>query len=629
MNAPHQVLAGVRPLVVPVEPIQGESLPGLVARATKANVLGRPDTWLSQIGMTDARPGFIVLHGSRLAPKLAAKIGCTAAEVTARSHPFVTPLVASPVAPIKFGDGELIRGDLDLERRRISPLALELSDHHRSHWLNLLLPYCPESLERLIDRCHCGAKLAWRSAWGIGRCETCREIVLNPQPEFLEQSLVADYRCFADLISADPQQRKRAISMLDPNLQKLDAASLITLILRIGAAFQDPLISMRRSDAHNLPPSQLAAVVATGVRLAQEWPTRFRAAVGEKLERSRNSGIEDFEAFRNALRIMCMQQYHKKEVVDLVRVALPEAVSRCQVALSSSLRPVIRTSEACSLSALTAKDLRILRERGLIDYVRVAGSQRTVAQYDREEMLDLAARIRGSSIVGALAFRVGLPTYAGEQMACLGLLEREAHPAVLALYPEMRIRDGSFNTYVRSTLEGGESSPAPSTAVPISVAMRMFGGSEKPWGAALLALRDGKLPYWLEEHTKFARAILVEPERLRGLQLGSFRAPDYPDVDFAYEVPYGDACEILNLAYQHVVPLERAGELRFHASGKARVCRKQDVLALAARHVSPAEAAWRIGCASCNVSSAMRNFPAVTRRGAGWDRVEFDRTFSP
>lgn len=625
MTAPCETLE-VRPLVVPVEPIQGESLPGLVARATKANILGRPDLWLSGVGMKDARPGFIVLHGHMLAPRLAGKIGCTEADIIARSHPFVTPLIASPVAPIRFGSGELIRGDLDLERRRISPLALEQSDHHRSHWLNLLLPYCSESLERLVDRCHCGAKLAWRSAWGIGRCETCREIVRNPTPEFLDETVVEDYRQFADLISANPVERQRAISLLEPELQKLDPASLITLILRIGAAFQSPVVTMRRSDAHNLAPAQLAEICATGSRLIRNWPIRLRAAVGEKLEQSRRAGMEEFDAFKGALRIMCMRQFHKKEVVELVRSALPEAVSPSQIALSGSLRPVMGAAEACRISALTPKDLRMLRERGLVDYIQVAGRERTIAQYDRDEILDLADRIRGSAPVGGITYRAGLPTYAGEQMACLGLLERETHPAILALYPEIRITERSYDRYARTTLDGAVPGPAPTAAVPISVAMRMFSG-EKPWGAALLAMRNGRLAYWTDDHAKLARAVLVEPEALHALRLEPFCATDYPNVPFADEIPFGDACEILNMAYQHVTPLEEAGLLRFREVGKARVCSKRDVLILTASHISAAEAAWRIGCASCNVRSALRSYPPITRRLAGWDRAEFDRIF--
>src|SRR3546814_1548206 len=71
------------------------------------------------------------------------------------------------------------REDILLDRRRISPLTLQTSEHHRAAWLLGLLPYCPLSLERLVDECpNCpGKKLGWRRSWGIANCERCGELV--------------------------------------------------------------------------------------------------------------------------------------------------------------------------------------------------------------------------------------------------------------------------------------------------------------------------------------------------------------------------------------------------------------------------------------------------------------------
>src|SRR3546814_3554599 len=67
--------------------------------------------------------------------------------------------------PVSFGAAVVYREDILLDRRRISPLTLQTSEHHRAAWLLGLLPYCPLSLERLVDECpNCpGKKLGWRS----------------------------------------------------------------------------------------------------------------------------------------------------------------------------------------------------------------------------------------------------------------------------------------------------------------------------------------------------------------------------------------------------------------------------------------------------------------------------------
>src|SRR3546814_15918621 len=68
-----------------------------------------------------------------------------------------------------FRSAVVYREDILLDRRRISPLTLQTSEHHRAAWLLGLLPYCPLSLERLVDECpNCpGKKLGWRRSWGI------------------------------------------------------------------------------------------------------------------------------------------------------------------------------------------------------------------------------------------------------------------------------------------------------------------------------------------------------------------------------------------------------------------------------------------------------------------------------
>src|SRR3546814_9913891 len=86
------------------------------------------------------------------------------------------------------------------------------SEHHRAAWLLGLLPYCPLSLERLVDECpNCpGKKLGWRRSWGIANCERCGELVPPSSAAPLIPEHIENYRLFADLISFSPERRRLA-----------------------------------------------------------------------------------------------------------------------------------------------------------------------------------------------------------------------------------------------------------------------------------------------------------------------------------------------------------------------------------------------------------------------------------
>src|SRR3546814_3501712 len=119
------------------------------------------------------------------------------------------------------------REDILLDRRRISPLTLQTSEHHRAAWLLGLLPYCPLSLERLVDECpNCpGKKLGWRRSWGIANCERCGELVPQSSAAPLIPEHIENYSLFADLISFSPERRRLALAQVPAEVQEIGRAS--------------------------------------------------------------------------------------------------------------------------------------------------------------------------------------------------------------------------------------------------------------------------------------------------------------------------------------------------------------------------------------------------------------------
>src|SRR3546814_721738 len=142
--------------------------------------------------------------------RLAQVLRCEREDLCDRTHRYFPN--AWRRGPVSFGAAVVYREDILLDRRRISPLTLQTSEHHRAAWLLGLLPYCPLSLERLVDECpNCpGKKLGWRRSWGIANCERCGELVPPSSAAPLIPEHIENYRLFADLISFN--DRKNFVS---------------------------------------------------------------------------------------------------------------------------------------------------------------------------------------------------------------------------------------------------------------------------------------------------------------------------------------------------------------------------------------------------------------------------------
>lgn len=68
-NSPSTFLPPIRPLVVPIKPYPDESLPGMVARSTRLNVLGRTNIITEEVGVELHQPGLIGQSLGDLAPR--------------------------------------------------------------------------------------------------------------------------------------------------------------------------------------------------------------------------------------------------------------------------------------------------------------------------------------------------------------------------------------------------------------------------------------------------------------------------------------------------------------------------------------------------------------------------------
>lgn len=211
------------------EPVADESAVGAFTAACHRHRLRSIASGLEGGGIRLSRPGSIQVappatldaaaHVMRVDPGKLRAVAFTATERRDR---------------VALGDLVMPRVAFDWERRRIGPITLRGRPHHRVAWLNLLLPYCPESLELLVDACpECGP-LGWRYTRGVAACEECGSTVPPSDQASLETEFADDYRHFADLVSRDTAATPAPVRRLPANLHLFSRTALVGVLLRAG-----------------------------------------------------------------------------------------------------------------------------------------------------------------------------------------------------------------------------------------------------------------------------------------------------------------------------------------------------------------------------------------------------------
>jgi hypothetical protein len=603
--------AALKPLRFAVTPEPGESLPGLLARATRLNVLESMSLPLENAGIRTPRPGRIPLLGETIANPLAAILGCDREDILCRLTPY---LESSLRGDVRFGDAVLSRKDLRFDRRRISPLTLSQQYWHRSDWLVALLPFCPVSGERLRDDCsECGGALGWAKSWGLCVCEHCEEIVKPSSQPMLPSALMDYYRHFCDLISADRTTRNSALAGLPKRIRNLEPKSLLDLCFRLGTACRDEPIPYRRNEISNLPTEFLASVLTRGVQLLRSWPDDL-----QRWSRDRAAEVAGDATSRDGLRLRLrgLAGLKHPDQADVVRKALPHLfLSR----LRSFAAPgeIMLTYETFSRLGIDSRELRSLEAAGILRPLETLGERRRRLQFPTRQVNDLASRLRGSSPAASLAWRLGLPIYAIEQLCGEGFVAPELHPGVIHLRGALQIVRTSAEEFERRLRATTQDEPPPPEAMSLAAASRRIGGRLKPWSAIVAGLLSRDIPCWRRSNDRWCRSVTVRSDDLATFE--TVMAESAPNVPAADTISKNDAEELLNCTIIGLRAAEDARLLRFRPSGKGLVTERAAVLDLAVRAISCAEVALRSGNSPRRAAAQMRRL-RIPPIAFGWDR---------
>lgn len=591
-----------------VELQPNESIPGVLARATRGHHLVRTLIPLRSAGLQLDRPGGVQLLPRGQLRDLAHVLRCDPDALASRAGVRSKTSAAAGPQQVAFGDLFMLRSHLELDRRRVSPISLRQGDYHRMAWLNALLPYCPESLEQLMDSCpRCRERLGWRTTFGIGWCEHCERELPPSRQGALPSELVEEYRLFASLASTDPQRRAAAVALLPIRLRQLAPAELIRLVLRVGANCRDePLGGMMQKKIVHFAPELRASIIATGTGLLKNWPDGIRSWAVDQSQRYADD-IDRYTSLRYRLKRIGNGDSVAVGQHDLMAETFPDLFKSFGHSFAGSERYYL-TAQVALMFGITVERLALLRQANCLKHTELPSrKERLRIRYDADQVDRVANALRGSGSIASCTGAFGLPTYAIEQMACMGVLEQERHSAVLLLHDRPRIRSDSLEQTLEHLRARYHDDP-PRGLMPLKLAANRIGGRLKPWGAIYVAMLCGELPIW---HWKEAgnplRAILVRPESLEMFDDVRFQPHDHPDFPFDALATSADVGEILNVAPKVVQQIITDGGLAWTIRDTAHCVDLVEVLAMAARLASASEVGRRNG-------ESVHRMPYILRR---------------
>lgn len=624
MRNPRRRGDRLRPLMFRPDPapVAGESLLGLVARTAARNAY---TSLLKVIQLADidlpvpssVPAGVTAEEAERLAYVLKVR----PAEVASRLHLVTT----FPDREGEFIDffGVTIRAQYREKRyRRVSPLALRQSPHHRA--LHDLAPFsfCPETMETLLDRCPvCRKHLMWNTTRGIAYCEACLDedgeaqvdLRDHPQP-VIEVADEAGLRLLTDMVSPEPARRAVALRNIDPVLAQASPGDLFELAILLARAVTTPprksvlLIRPMRGpdDCAFLTPDLLS----TMGRTLMDWDE----GIGRLCDQAREKAAErtmKFGLFKELghLRNAAWGHSLTPHLRDAVRKAIADDMKRTasnhspiRVRAHRHREDLVDTMEAARIIGVKHAHMPRLAAEGAVKAVSIVGMERAMTLYERTEVEAIAEVKRDMAEATKIARAVGLPVDALEALADSGMITRAEGPALLLGRGKLYYRQSTVDALISGIL--GRLSPGE----PDGAARRIFSvlnqlpPGDKPWLRIVQALAAGELAAWGGGESAVER-LFVDEAQLRALVLSAAEA-DVVSQDEGTTLAYREVAPLIGMPAPNVTWLVAAGLLGNGAVGD-RCITKRDVRLFNEAYASTAEVARALGISTRAVKGRM------------------------
>ena len=611
----------LRRLRFDLEARQDESIPGAIARGVAGHHLVKLNVVLKEVGLS-RYGGATQLADPTALERIADVLRCDATSLTGQAgRRLIEPGDRRLQHFIDFDGLVVPSGHIELRRRRISPLALAISPHHRQSWLMSVLPFCATTLERLIDECpHCDAALGWVQAAGIGCCETClRTVPPNPLPP-LPEELVEDYRLFAGLVSLKPSERAVSVQALAPRVGSMSPGALARLALRCGLDCGNHEEKRAwQTRAGRLPAEHLARTTCRGIELLRTWPEGIRRWAHDRI-----ANAADAEACRGDVRRRIQRIAWGDSWFDDQRRLVQQAFPDFEPPLAGSgLYPgrLYTGREARRVLPGFHAHAAKMRQLGIVPDLPATPRGVMCTQRYPAAPIDAAAKKWADAVpVSTVVDRLRLPLYAVEQMFDAGLLAPHDDAILAILLRRPQAVASVFEDFIGHLGKLASRRSVPSKALPIGLESRRIGGRPKPWSDIYQALLGGRIRFWLMGGVDTDRLMVA-----RG-SLDGFIAPGATDKCDSARMPSpdmstNDAAELLNVIPADIRRLRSAGVLSREIGPRAMTTPRSDVEQIAAVHVSAAELARRVRTSAEHVNNQLRQAGFANFHGL-WPRME-------
>ncbi len=529
---------------------------------------------------------------------------------------------------VRFGDLVIEGCHLDHKSRRFSSASLKASPHHRIDWLNRLLPFCPFSFEQLIDACpSCLEKLSWTKPLGIEVCEKCEHDLREFSSPHLDPSLRRDYRLFADLCSPEENRRETALVSLPPEFPIAPAGTLVRAALHIGQFLcgNDPIPETHLS---RLPAGDLAQIVSSGMHALTQGPDQFQSWVANEANARRSDQIR-YSALKRSVRLFARRIEREPGGGGLIKNLLPEfaqAAPGAPVALGAHYS----MAEAKKRLHTDYDRIKMLCESSLVENSVFEREDGTVSRrlLDAERVDQIAADLDRVTHHWEFWKVFRLPSYAVEQLICLGVVEGLTDPAIVNLKNEAMVPRKELDHLVRRMRRRARKGTPPPSAKSLRVLSHELGGRLKPWGYIWKALLDGDLPFWTKGAGCSTQQIFVEPLAWKKFSVKSFDQKAFPDFPFKTFMNNCDLSEVLNLQPSETIAIRQAELIDPRAYRLTLRYEVEDVLGLAARYISITELMRRSGEVKMVVLRKLTE-GNVKARSCLWDRATAEAATMP
>lgn len=354
---------------------------------------------------------------------------------------------------VDFYGVALERRLLEATKRRFSPGALRQSAHARSSWMIRPLPFCPETMELLVDRCGtCGAGLTWQRCRTITKCEQCNSSLLTMEASTVPNDQREAARLCAKLVSDSEADRREALVAYPEPFNAWAAGDLFMAIVEFGLAVTTPDAQISRTNKKtgtgDFADFGLPDLLA-GHDFAMRWPASLLEFVQDRYAQTKSASLRScfgtLDKFFNPTSppspVRELLRANLSSAIELARVPVKQCVLKSRNCVSAT---TINAREAEARFGLFRAQLRRL-QGGSETFVGGRSARGGTALYDIERLTQMA-RLRDSSLSTRQAAKaLGIPIHVVGELAASGFIEEVADRDIALAFEELR--------YTRSSIE--------------------------------------------------------------------------------------------------------------------------------------------------------------------------------